>query len=584
MSRFKEKKTEEDSVSKRYYGRSAICLLVSTALNLAVLGLVFYYVPLFYETNDDYGISDMIAKGYPEIGFVNYYFCKILAGIQSYVGETNVFVVSQIIMSFIAMTVFLKVVIERRKSFGEVMVALAAIGILAFDHYSSIQFTKTAGLLMASGLVLLADTYIHERRPFSFAAAICIYYIGTFYRQKGMTPAIAYIGIFMILWWILNREEFKCKFKDWRRELVLIMGIIVLIVVPFGLDYMSDRANESTAEMKRAREYSAERVKITDYPTYENYEENKEKYDAIGISENDLHLIDRWIFDYDGAASLENLKKINSINEDSLANNISIEDAITKMKAKIHKDVEERSRLGIHILIIAMLSAFYVLVTKPKYWVYVPIAILLTASCYVAIIYMGRAQYRAFYVADASAILWIIYSAQVSNQWSGRVARVGREILALVLTLGILTFVGPLMSESEEKADYTEKLIESEELADYFDSNPEILFIGASTIMQFDKSYLTPLQLPEPERNVADTGGWESLTPYKLDQLSSFGITNPVRDIVNKENVRYFSDYYRKKLTEYLNKWYGPSMGEIHFVAVDEVDGETVYKVVSDGI
>lgn len=581
MSRLKEKKTEEDSASKRYYGRSAICLLVSTALNLAVLGLVFYYVPLFYETNDDYGISDMIAKGYPEIGFVNYYFCKILAGIQSYVGETNVFVVSQIIMSFIAMTVFLKVVIERRKSFGEVMVTLAAIGILAFDHYSSIQFTKTAGLLMASGLVLLADTYIHERRPFSFAAATCIYYIGTFYRQKGMTPAIAYIGIFMILWWILNREEFKCKFKDWRRELVLIMGIIVLIVVPFGLDYMSDRANESTDEMKRAREYSAERVKITDYPVMDNYEENKAKFDEIDISENDLHLINRWILDYDGAASYENLKKINRINADTKVAKPSLRRTAGKMKRRIMDDMKVRSLSGIHIFIMMLLSFYLALSNKSKNWIYIFAIAILTIVCYLAIIYMGRAQYRAFYIADVSAIFWLIYAALQGKKWEFRGERIVREVSAILVTVAVASFIGAAVNELNKKADYIEKKIEPEELADYFDSHQDSMFIGASTIMRPDKSYLDPTHLPDPEINVADTGGWETLSSYKLDQLKKYNITNPVRDIVDKENVYYYSDYYREDLTEYLNKWYGNKNGTIIFLPVDEVAGETVYKVVA---
>lgn len=582
MKRFKEAEIESNQDAGKHYGRSIICLIISAALNLMVLGLVFKYTTVFYETNDDYGISDMLAKGYPHIGFVNYYLCKILVTIQKSVPNVNIFVISQIVMSFLAMTFFLKIVIERRKSIGEVLMALSALAIISFDHYSCIQFTKTAALLMACGLILLTDTYIHERRIVSFAFATALYFTGVCYRQKGMIPSLAYVGVFMLLWWLINHREFAERTKSWVKEIALVLSIIIILLIPFGLDYLSDQANGSTEVLKRARDYHIERVKITDYPVYDYYEDNKDKYEEIGISDNDLHLIDRWIFDYDGAASYENLKKINEINKDIVESNQSIDLASETLKEKTLKNIEKKNFSGIHMYMAIMLLAYVVLVTRPRNWMYVLAFAGVSYACYLALYYMQRVQYRALYVEDVNVILWLIYTALISKKWEYKGERISREVLSLVVACGMLTLINPALKDLNEDVDYIGKTIESEELADYFDSNQDKMFIGASTVMEFDKSYLDPLHLPDPERNVADTGGWETLSPYKLDQLSKYGIANPVRDIINHDNVYYYSDYYRKKLTEYLNKWYGDEYGTIRFVKVDEADGETVYKVVAD--
>ena len=96
--------------------------------------------------------------------------------------------------------------------------------------------------------------------------------------------------------------------------LVVVLIIVIAMLVPYGLDKASDAANAGTPELKAGRQYQAERVKVTDYPMLDYIEDNIGEYEAVGLDQNDLELIDRWFFDYDGAASYDNLKVINSIN------------------------------------------------------------------------------------------------------------------------------------------------------------------------------------------------------------------------------------------------------------------------------
>ena len=76
--------------------------LISLIINLAILTAVLAVTDVMYETNDDFTISLEIADGYPFVGFVNYFLCRILIAIQRFFPAGNIFMISQMIMSFAA--------------------------------------------------------------------------------------------------------------------------------------------------------------------------------------------------------------------------------------------------------------------------------------------------------------------------------------------------------------------------------------------------------------------------------------------------------------------------------------------------
>lgn len=556
--------------------------LISLAVNAAILLFVLHFTDLMYETNDDFAIAEKLAAGYPYVGFVSYYLCKALIFVQDVFPGINIFIVSQLIMSFVSFTVLFKVILDRNLYIFEIILGAVVTAFFSLDHYSSVQFTKTSALLMTAGLILVADTYINNRDSrlkfvFYNIVAYALFFAGVAYRQKGMFPALAYAGVVMLLWLLLEGKEYF-KGRNPLAEIVIIIVLLVLAAVPYGLDLKSDAANAGTPELALGREYQAERVKITDYPMIERYEEHKDEYDAIGLSENDLYLIDRWIFDYDGAASLENLKKINEINYPGVLASRSAVSSAKKFLKNAYKAVRDMNFTGMHIILLVLLAVYFISAVRPRYWLYALLTGVLTSGIYIAVYYISRPQYRAFYVADIGAAFWMLFALSII---SGRNTKVIRNITCIAVVCALSLLFRPAISSLEAQGAHIAKQIEPQEVTDYFAANTDKFFIGPTTAMKQPAAYLDPLEVPVPAPNVSGTGGWETMTPYKLDFLATYGLTNPVSGLIDAPDVYYFGDSKKGKLREYLNKWYSSEGREIIFEKVDEAAGNGVYRVVS---
>ena len=571
MKHFAKETEKEIKTNKKAYN-----WLISLAANGAILAAVLKFTEVVYETNDDFAIARELTAGYPYVGFVNYYLCKVIIAIQNFFPENNVFIISQMALSFLCFTVLLKVFIDRRESWAEVVPALFVCLLFSADHYSSVQFTKTSALLMTAGLIWAVDNYCHERKPAAFVPAFLLFYLGVAFRQKGMFPAIAYAGAFMLIWWIVNGKQVFGK-GNVLRELGLICMILVILVVPYGIDKLSDRVNESAPELKLAREYQAERRMITDYPVMDYYGENKDKYDQAGLSENDIYVIDRWIFDYEGSASIENLRAINLINAPYRVSTMTPVKALKKAVKNALLSVKSLNFTGMHVIIALLLFICVLLLNKAEGWVYAIMTGAVTLLIYVAIFYLQRPQYRALYVADAGAAFWLLYASAASRR---RKTPAMRAVCVIAVAAAVLVMMVPAkgMLDGMDKHNKAQ-LIPSSQI-DYFAANPDKFFIGPTTSMGMSPAYADPLGRAESPANMADTGGWDTLSPYRLEALDKYGIYNPVKDLIDSPNALYVGDGKRKILTEYYNKWYCKKGEKVSFEKVDEVDGTGIYKVV----
>jgi len=551
--------------------------LASLVINAAILALVMHLTAAFYETNDDFTIAYRIAGGYPYVGFVNYFLCRVLIVIQKMFSGINVFMLSQVVVSFIAFTAVLETVMERSKRLTDSLLAVAAVFFFSFDHYSSIQFTKTSALLMAAGLVVVADTYINSRSVIRFFIGFLLYFTGVAYRQMGMFPALAYICMFMLLFWLISGREFFEGRKP-VKEIGLFLLIAALLVAPYGIDQLSDRINAGIPERALAREYQALRTTITDYPVYESYDSLQAEYESAGISKNDVYMIDRFILDYDGGASIENLRTINEIYNKGAGHTMTAEMAVKKFVREVWKSLKSLNFTGMHIILLAALGIYLIFVLKPRNWTFIVVIALLTVALYIAIYYLQRTKYRAFYVADVSAAFWILYA--VASQERREAKHRILEVLACLLVIAAVFSMTPIAARIlNAKAAHNTTQVEAPEHTEYFAEHPDMFYIMPTAVQKQPATYLDPFAVPVMPENVTNTGGWETLTPARMDFMKSHGVNNPIRDLIDNPNVLFFSEYKFDELTEYYNKWYAPEGKRIVFEKVDEVLDTGIYTV-----
>ena len=202
----------------------------SIAINAVVLTAFLMFAHTVYETNDDHAIAKMLVEGYAYVGFVNFYLCKTLITIQSMLPGINVFVCSQIFLSYIAFTAILRIIMDRSSSRLFNVVAIALITTFAIDHYASIQFTKTSALLLTAGF-LLAMNYATARGHWTDCLeSLTLIVVGSAYRWSTLLPSLGFLCAFAGIYAFVTLIEGD-KTKKIKEKLVLLKPLKYCVIV-----------------------------------------------------------------------------------------------------------------------------------------------------------------------------------------------------------------------------------------------------------------------------------------------------------------------------------------------------------------
>lgn len=552
---------------------------ISIIVNVIILIIILLCTNMIYETNDDYAISKRIADGYPYVGFVNYYLCRGLIVAQKIFPKVNCFIIFLLIVSFYAFVCITKTIFDSTKNISDRLMTVVVVFVFSFDHYCSIQFTKTAALLMVTGLLVMVDSILKRKKIGSYINAVLIVYIGACIRIDALLGAIAFAGSFFLLWLYNNKEVARQYFT--KERILTYIALVVIVAGAFGLDYISCGKNISTEELKKAEDYSVYRSNIVDYPTYKYYRDNKEEYDKIGISENDIFLISKWYFDYDGAASLENLKQIDGIDRTNDSKQIILLKSAKKCARQIMNSVLEFSSTGVHIALLLLLAVWIILNKGFKrHGVFIVLIGIITLSLYLALYYMQRPTYRGLYVADIGAAMWLLYynalhfSSNIDSTKIKKLSNIG--LIIMVFLLMIPTYYNNNLKYEEAKGK-----VMSQQMMQYFEENKDKMYVWATKEKKYSSNYLTPYIAPDDsDINVTGTGGWGVLSPYMNQILSRYDISNPISNIINNDTVYYIGNKYIKRLEKYYNKWYAETGEKIKFNKIGIVDNNVIWQVI----
>lgn len=559
--------------------------ILSLLINIAIVLIVIVATHMVYETNDDYAIASRIVDGYAEVNFVNYYLCSILIPLQKVAGSINIYIISQIVLSFAAFTSFLKIILDRTGSLIARIVAVFVITIFSIDHYCTIQFTKTAALLIVVASIIIIDNITNKGCSLRYLSGLLLLYAGVAFRIDGLIAAIGFAGLFVLNWVIVNRNKLKEEEFLSLKSILLFVIMIAAVLGGYGFDRLSYNANTATDDLKAYKEYSELRSDIVDYPVYDYYENNAQAYEKIGISENDLHLIDRWYFDYDGAASKENLEAIIAVDRADERPAYTIRQAAMEFAKETYRSVRTLSYTGIHIVILGILFIWALFALKPKHWIYL-ISVGVFAVClYVAVYYMQRPAYRALYIADIGAAAWLLYAVSAGSLPGERKRPSKLSVPAAVIGLCVVIAAGmlalPLYKNCEKSYENASDKVMPHEIAEYCADHQDCFFVWGTTEKKQGENYIKPWMAPdtEAERNIIGTGSWGTKSPYVLDKLSAYEMQNPIKDLVDNEKAFYIGNKKIKRLEEYYNKWYSNGESEIRLELIDTVGGYEIRKI-----
>ncbi|MCQ2546193.1 MAG: hypothetical protein MJ161_01425 [Clostridia bacterium] len=554
-------------------------------INAVILAATLICTDIAYETNDDYVVSLRIVDGYPFSSFINYFFCRILMGIQTIMPGTNAFVLVQMALSWFCFVCITRVFMDSFRSRAGLIAAVLILTVFAGDHYSIIQFTKTSALVLTTGMLLLVHAMISRKNAGWYVIAFIFIYLGTWLRDMNLIVAIGCAGIFLIAWVVINRRALIPEGYLTGRRIAVYVICLLLIGGAAGTYVMSMQINKGTPELAEYIEYDTNRTLVTDYPVYEDFCKNREEYEKAGFSENDLYLISNWYLDYDGAASPENLKTISDIYKSNGNSGLSASEALTKTVKSSLKDVRDFNRRGMHLILIGLLFLAGLILYKPRYCLYLLGACVFAAVLYCYLYYVGRPLYRATYIADFGTIIWMLYYAdgrylrkpELMNRGGKKEVIMCAACAALMLLCQL-----PVCKADIQLHDYAVSGQTPAEITKLIDSRQDNFYVFGKGTRGLSEYYAKPLDMPDRgyQKNALGFGSWGTRSPYLSDKMAAYGLSNTFADLIDNDRAFIFEDKNVDRLTEYMNKWYADGNTAILLEKTGEVGGHSLWKMV----
>lgn len=567
-------------LKKDWYERATAKLLLAAGANLLFLFLLLKVFTPRYEINDDIFISMFIdgqmANKSRYILFCNYFLAAVLEWLYDLTSNAYpLYSYFQYGLLFLSFTGISYILLRRCDFFVAVAAAACLLGAFAADCYIWLTYTKTAGVGVTAGvlLMLFAKSGTPGRKEsrgcLAAGAALCL--ASCALRTESFVTGLALlfpVGLYEMIGNIRSSGQ-----KKFRAAAVYFRPFLVMLLLAAGL-YGGNALMWRESPYKEYRDFMLEARKIPDYhKSLNSYERMPEVYEALNISPEVLDMASGSYQGFDDTEiwTTEVCRQVTKA-RDELRLYPGLGAMLKTYAGCWAAFMEYRFMWGVFGLGLLWLM----FAKKDKGQIGVIAGQLLIFSCmYLVLIWMERYLVNrvdvSFFMALAGGMLW-----QITESKPGR----WRQGLCLLLALLAVPICGYQFRQNlsnnqqyQQGNDYCkwqiQRLIEDKHL----------FLVGTSALNLYLYSPLEPM--PEGYRDsLYFSGGWVVRHPQVMALLAEYGLENPYRDAVNNEQVYLIPDDINTTI-KYIHDYYDrKARAEIVQDLSNEL-GITIYRIVS---
>ena len=251
-----------------------------------------------FATYDDYTMAVQFAGGIGDsyVGgqtFINPIYGSLICRLNQWLPMLPWFNIILFLLQFISLVLATETILgHHRGSMGRVVCHLTLL-FFAYEAYAGTCFTKAAGITAACSLFYL----LYEKKHYiQKTIAWILLGMAVLLRDSVVIMTCGIASVFLI--YIMMRVICVDKEKIGKR-LVLKTGIIFIVcmILYVGLSEKTLWFDADTcSNLNQQVEDNRIRAQFQDYPI-PSYEENKEAYERIGLSKNDIYLFRQWNYD-----------------------------------------------------------------------------------------------------------------------------------------------------------------------------------------------------------------------------------------------------------------------------------------------
>ena len=553
----------------------------SVVINLFFLVLCLVFGDIKFGAIDDYFMAAVLTGAHgtdynPHLLFVNAIYGYALLPLYHLFPKVGWYYIGEMFSVFVSFTTIGYVLLRKcGERWGLVFSALFT-ALFASDFYLVVQFTQSASILSAAGMLLFAHAVVDCRAPKGARNDVWKY-----------VPFV--LGIILMLWGSVMRWEaflmgmpFFCVGllyllrECWTARLRVIAGLVVLFIAAFAM-HSFDRDIYQTPEYAAFNQFQGPRVALGDYG---NYNQNAVYEDAeeLGLNGKDFHLLKDWtwydteIFSCDSLSRYpEMIKTYHDKNEIRL---------VPKMLMNaIGHSAQSPAFWGW----LAFCVVIYFTRRGKFFYLWSSFFVILSLMAYLLLV--GRPGYRI------ESGFWL-YATVLAIPLFGRFSfnlpwKLVASIIGIVAIANIYAYAttGEIVRDpvqGKKRALVIEDSTDYKAVFNYIESNPQKLFLLSNDAYMRFSHHKNPPYLAEPigsYRRTVSLGYWTPYLPEITRALAEFGVTNPMKDVVH-DNVIVINE---GRLVDFLQRHYYDS------VAVDtlKVIGEMTffkYRLVNAGV
>lgn len=519
-----------------------------TMIHIFILYGLYVTGFLAYEVKDDFLISAIASGAFSRGGggsahliYMNLVLGKVFKTLFRLFPVVNWVPVSYLVVSILAFSLFCYMLISKYgRLWGQVfsyIVLLLMIPVL----YQKINYTKFAGTLTIIGFLFIQYVYEIEQlknRKLWSMVGILLVLTGSMLRFKAFLLCAPF-GLLSMLYGIVVKSISRERIQ---RLLVAVACAATLILSTVIIDKVTYARDD---QWKEYLEFNVPRTELFDY-TFASYEEKKEEYNRISVSENDLIMIKNGKMLDTQVFSADRLNEIVRIRdqEDSICF-LNI-DFLKRLAAVIATNYLKNS-----IMIIALILSASTLISRKK-WIWVIVNWILGFGELAFLEYMGRPIERVTILPMIGVLFTLLYNGtQDEIKMQKEKIPIG-YIYAVMSSMVFLTaslVTVERVEQSETARDFVQEV-----------KGKEGLYIcSASDIYRGYSVFDMPMN--GDFENIIFETGWLAQTPIINDNINKYLKTDNLYGAILDNSELYFVQYADRVRLIFLREHYSNRIG-----------------------
>lgn len=530
-------------------------LAIALAINIFFLVLCIIFGELRFGVMDDYFMAAILSGAHGTDYNVHMYFVNALYGyallpLYHLFPKIGWYYIGEMFSIFLSFSVITYILLQKTgKQWGTILSTIL-IAFFASDFYLAVQFTQCAAILSAAGFLAFIRG-ITEKRNTTVALGCFMVLWGSILRWPAFFMGLPFLGVAALI-------QYKDCITNYKR--ILIFGLITSAAI-YGAKVF-DQSLYNTPEYKPYKEIQGPRAALGDGHDYDvNAVIADLKMD--GKSVEDYAMLTQWKF-YDTEVFCADSMRMFANYTYRHKNKFPANEIPSKLLALLS------SSAGHYLCWIFFVFGIIILATNPKRGLYPWAALAVTLAMLGYLLSINRV------VTRVENGFWI-YASLLAIPQFGNLPKFNRQKIVTaaifaIVAIGSAYNISQIPHQAKKQGAYNQAF-------KFVDEHPDTMFImSMPQYAEFARHKLPPY-LAEPIggfRRTISFGFWTPYLPDITEALKEFGITNPLKEIVN-DNVIVVGD---KSLDKFLQRHYYNSVkveniqsfDNIHFYKYSVID------------